>query len=117
MLDTDDGHMELFEKWVDHGDHSDGARVSSENASGQTTNHQINDWSEMTTRPCGKAPAHSTSGTVGAATTSAPRSASAPAGPPTPDQRRGNESALSSGPEVLRIDQARVVGRSGLPRP
>lgn len=41
--------MELFEKWVNPDDHTDGAWVYSENTSGQTTNHNINYWSEMTT--------------------------------------------------------------------
>jgi FG-GAP-like repeat len=42
-----DGHIELFEKWVDAGDHTDGAWVYSENTFGQKTNHNVNSWSEM----------------------------------------------------------------------
>ncbi|MEO6090503.1 MAG: hypothetical protein ABIQ18_46120, partial [Umezawaea sp.] len=43
-----DGHIELFEKWVDPGDHGDGAWVYSENTYGQKTNHNIDSWSELT---------------------------------------------------------------------
>ncbi|MGC7095169.1 FG-GAP repeat domain-containing protein [Amycolatopsis lurida] len=43
------GHIELFEKWVNPGDHRDGAWVYSENDYGQKTNHNINSWSEMET--------------------------------------------------------------------
>ncbi|QFU91922.1 VCBS repeat-containing protein [Amycolatopsis sp. YIM 10] len=43
------GHIELFEKWVNPGDHRDGAWVYSENDYGQKTNHNINPWSEMET--------------------------------------------------------------------
>ncbi|RSN22356.1 hypothetical protein DMC61_33345 [Amycolatopsis sp. WAC 04169] len=43
------GHIELFEKWVDPKDHSAGAWVYSENTYGQKTNHNTNSWSEMTT--------------------------------------------------------------------
>jgi hypothetical protein len=43
-----DGHMELFERWVDAGDHTRGAWVYSENTYGQKTNHNVNSWGEMT---------------------------------------------------------------------
>jgi hypothetical protein len=41
------GHIELFEKWVNAGDHTQGSWVYSENDFGQKTNHNIDSWSEM----------------------------------------------------------------------
>ncbi|MET1071732.1 MAG: VCBS repeat-containing protein, partial [Umezawaea sp.] len=44
-----DGHVELYEKWVDSSDHTRGSWVYSENDYGQKTNHNTDSWSEMNT--------------------------------------------------------------------
>ena len=41
--------MELFEKWINPSDHTEGAIVYSENQTGQATNHNTDSWSELNT--------------------------------------------------------------------